>query len=167
MNTEVLALLVSLVAATLSVVSVLVARRSAKASDRSADAAVEANELTKEALRRDEERNRPKPVEWQIEPGWILRNVGTETARNVRVHETSGFTITGSSLGTLTGPFDLPKDAAWRFSIATSPHTRGGWELLLTWDGQDRPVSVAMPPSSSDGGGRGPSRARRSLGSAE
>lgn len=131
--------------------------QAAEAAIRSANAAEKAAALSESPMltRASEStstgaREAPKKqdVRWKIEHVrdalWMLRNVGSVTATGVTADESAFDGVARQ----------LPNDAAVRPGASvefllievwgsTMPH-----ELWLTWDGEDEPVAVPIPPAS-------------------
>jgi hypothetical protein len=74
-----------------------------------------------------------------------LHNEGTTPARNVRVDPDR------SSIGVVSRadePFDVAPGESWTFLIEDlGPWTESGWQLTVTWDHQEEPVCVPLPPA--------------------
>lgn len=122
--------------------------RSANAAEKSAalsERAAELQEVQVSEIRRAP-RKKPGDIAWKIEydhgARYRLRNVGTRTA--------TGVTADPEPFGGLARY--LPEDAAVRAGeslefllIPVGQMTTPG-ELWLTWDGQEEPVAVPIPP---------------------
>ncbi|WP_143033760.1 hypothetical protein [Nocardioides sp. YR527] len=96
-------------------------------------------------------------VRWQVEPlengNYILRNIGTHAANDVRVSSPSiqflggplveqGFSASGS--GMLTVPVVESQGSIKFTATRPSAHIGQGNELIVTWDGGS-PLRVPMP----------------------
>lgn len=73
-----------------------------------------------------------------------LHNAGSGTAVDVRVDpERSSIRIVNRT----DAPFDLGPGESWTFVIEElGPWTEAGWQITVTWQGQEEPVCIPLPP---------------------
>lgn len=142
--------LLSVLAMLLSLRSLRWEKESAEAASRSAGAAERANRLTEQLLVRDqlitrapdEQRSR---VAWSLERrgkhGYILRNVGSTTAEDVRV---DGSRIRAAVNGLPDGAVVKP-NASVEFLMLSTMGASVPNELYVTWRGHPDPEIVPIP----------------------
>lgn len=79
-----------------------------------------------------------------VSPDFLaLHNAGKAPARRVRVHpELSTVRI----VNRVDAPFDLAVGQSWTFLIeGLGRWTDSGYQLSVTWEGQDEPVCIPLP----------------------
>lgn len=128
------------------------AKRSADASEISAQAAVRSAEAEEKAHQLAEKQYRdslPPPVDWVVErtskSKFLLRNIGTDEARDVTVD-------LGPLAGVLVKGGEPPQGATIQPGIGHSFLLAAGGgsaipeSILVTWEGQTTAKPVAVPP---------------------
>ncbi|WP_237295670.1 hypothetical protein [Streptomyces violaceoruber] len=131
-----------------AVASVKEARLSRVASEKSAAVAAEtlADQRREAAERRaeEEEANRPRAVltiEHSRKAVWQLINSGTAAAENVRCEERPEAMVRGWPDG-----LSIPAGEVHEFMMAGSMQASIPPVLRVTWDGQEEPVPLRVPP---------------------
>ncbi|WP_148710094.1 hypothetical protein [Micromonospora sp. M71_S20] len=131
------ALVVSIASARYSKKSANASDRSAKAAERSAVAAERQAAAAEAALPPPE-----PPVRWAVRPqgrdGYVMRNMGSDPAFNVKLDDRGGF-ITVLDQHEVVQPGESVE-----FWIVRVAEAVGINEVHVTWDGQDEPVVVPL-----------------------
>lgn len=151
---------ISALALVVSIASAVVARRAKDEMRRQADAAEESVTIARaEAQRASDhalaEREAGRFV-WKIDGGnghCSLRNLGTDTAHDVRISSDSvSFTggdytaMNNNGQPTLKNDEMLP-GSTLRFAFVSSPYVGHGWEVAVEWREGELPVRVPLPHS--------------------
>jgi hypothetical protein len=140
------------VALVIAAIAFYEARKSRKASERSAAAAednaqaagrsAEAAERTQDLA--EQQASRPT-VEWRLErrgkQDFVLRNVGPEAATGVWVDESK---ITAAAQDLPSGE-DIPGHGSVEFMMLATDEGPIPNEIWVTWDGATAPVAVPVP----------------------